>query len=226
MSHSSIMQLCYWDMRGKAQTIRYLLEYLSLPYEEKKYPMDKTSEWFEHDKLNFPTAFPNLPYLIDNEKYITETEAILQYLCKKAERRDLLGKTEDDQITVAVTRGVLTDLLFWIKDLAYDKSYEKIRDEVLSTKCEPKLAQFNKFMGKKAFLHGYITYVDFLLYQALDMLCMMKPDILSKYDNLKKFQRKFAEQNFMQDYIKSSRYVKKPYFAPFGCERFLAYGTD
>lgn len=33
----------------------------------------------------------NLPYLLDSDKVITETAAILVYVCHKANRADLLG---------------------------------------------------------------------------------------------------------------------------------------
>lgn len=33
----------------------------------------------------------NLPYLLDGDKVITETAAILVYVCHKANRADLLG---------------------------------------------------------------------------------------------------------------------------------------
>jgi len=41
------------------------------------------------------TDFPNLPYIRDLEtgKLVTESHAIVQYICYKANREDLLGKS-------------------------------------------------------------------------------------------------------------------------------------
>jgi hypothetical protein len=49
--------------------IRFLLEYLALPYEEKIYTLneEKKAEWFTKDKLTLSTDYPNLPYLKDGD---------------------------------------------------------------------------------------------------------------------------------------------------------------
>lgn len=82
--------LAYYPIRGLAQSIRNLCEYLKIAYEDKQYA--NREEWFGKDKLTFKSDFPNLPYLIDGDKYITESEAIIIYLIYKANRTDLLGK--------------------------------------------------------------------------------------------------------------------------------------
>jgi len=81
MEDSTKLLLAYWAVRGRAQAIRYFLEYLGLPYEEKRYQIEKWQEWFEQDKLSCTADFPNLPYLKDGDKIVTETEAIFIYLC-------------------------------------------------------------------------------------------------------------------------------------------------
>jgi glutathione S-transferase len=44
--------------------VRFLLEYLGLPYENKKY--SKPEEWFGKDKLEFAAEpLANLPYIKD-----------------------------------------------------------------------------------------------------------------------------------------------------------------
>lgn len=48
------------------------------------------------DPKVFP--FPNLPYLQTGKEYISETKAIIYYLCWKHDRLDLLGKTSQDKI--------------------------------------------------------------------------------------------------------------------------------
>jgi glutathione S-transferase len=60
--------LGYWPIRGIAQPIRFFLEYLGLPYEEKLYTDHQ--EWFSADYVNFAHPFANLPYLKDGEKVL------------------------------------------------------------------------------------------------------------------------------------------------------------
>jgi glutathione S-transferase len=42
------LTLGYWGIRGRAQPVRYLLEFLGLPYEEKRYT--DPAQWFGVDK--------------------------------------------------------------------------------------------------------------------------------------------------------------------------------
>jgi hypothetical protein len=65
---SNKLVLAYWPMRGLAQPLRFLLEYLGLPYEDKKY--NSHEEWFA-DKASPPfagDALANIPYLKDGDK--------------------------------------------------------------------------------------------------------------------------------------------------------------
>lgn len=40
------VNLGYWGIRGLAERIRMLLEYVGLPYEETKYGGDNSNKWF------------------------------------------------------------------------------------------------------------------------------------------------------------------------------------
>ena len=55
-------------------------------------------------------AAANLPYLLDGDKVVCESNAIIVYICHKANRADLLGDNADDQVQVATVSGVLSDL--------------------------------------------------------------------------------------------------------------------
>ena len=72
----------YWDFRGLAQPIRFLLVHLGINYEERTFTSNEQWEQTK-DKLGLP--FPNLPFLIDadNDIYLTDTLAIMKYLAGK-----------------------------------------------------------------------------------------------------------------------------------------------
>jgi len=79
--------LGYWNIRGLAAACRYLFAYLGVEFREKLYatgpaPDYDKSEWLD-EKFNLGLDLPNLPYLIDGETKLTETAAILKYICKK-----------------------------------------------------------------------------------------------------------------------------------------------
>ena len=82
------LKLGYWNMRGLAQPILYLLEYIQHPYEEDIYeqgpaPEYKISQW-TNKKHELGLDFPALPYLIDNndgiELKLTDTYTIMRYI--------------------------------------------------------------------------------------------------------------------------------------------------
>ena len=86
--------LGYWKIRGLAQQIRYLLEYIEHPYEEVLFeqgdaPSFSIQSWTSvKDTLGLD--FPNVPYLIDGDVKLTDPLAIMIYLCN-AYAPELLG---------------------------------------------------------------------------------------------------------------------------------------
>jgi len=99
--------LGYWNCQGKAQPIRYLLEYTGMKYENKIH--NDHELWFKTEKAAYKGDFPNLPYLIDGEKHLTESSAIPIYICFKAKRSDLLGRSEDEIVQTEVIKGIRND---------------------------------------------------------------------------------------------------------------------
>lgn len=92
--HPRKVKLAYWGIRGLAQTIRHLLAYSGVDFEDFSYT--EGDVWFKEDKLHLGLDFPNLPYLIDGEYNITESSAIQRYVIQKWGRADLLGKNIKD----------------------------------------------------------------------------------------------------------------------------------
>merc|ERR1711872_592073 len=93
--------LCYWDIRGLAQPIRLLLTYTGTDFEDKMLscgpaPGFDKSCWFDN-KYSLGLDFPNLPYYIDGDIKITQSNAILRYIARK---NDLVGKNETEKAMV------------------------------------------------------------------------------------------------------------------------------
>jgi len=79
--------LGYWNIRGLAAPLRYLMYYCGVEFEDKQYacgpgPDFDKSSWL-NEKFTLGLALPNLPYLIDEEVKLTETLAIAKYICAK-----------------------------------------------------------------------------------------------------------------------------------------------
>jgi len=84
--------LGYWAIRGLAEPIRMLHAFLGVPLREDRYgsgffPTATKSfgEWqsLKRDMEADGLALPNLPYYIDGDVKLTESVAILRYICEK-----------------------------------------------------------------------------------------------------------------------------------------------
>ncbi len=113
--------LGYWGIRGVGEKIRHLLEYCSIPYEQEIYGCEDSDRWFCGDKERLSAKNPaiSLPYLIDGDKVITESDAICVHICLKANRLDLLGRTIDEKVTLATVYGIFKDFYSFYLKLVY-----------------------------------------------------------------------------------------------------------
>ncbi|MED6278465.1 hypothetical protein CHARACLAT_024081 [Characodon lateralis] len=73
------------------------------------------------------------------------------------------------------------------------------------------LKLFSDFLGQRKWFAGdKITYVDFIMYEMLDMQRMFHPPCLDNFKNLKAFLDRFEALDRVAAYIKSDRYIKEP----------------
>jgi len=87
-----------------------------------------------------------LPYLIDGDFKLTESNAINQYIIARSEHKELLGKNIQDQARVESLLGVFLDFRKTIGVLFYDQEWETKLPGILE-KSEIKLELLNNFYG-------------------------------------------------------------------------------
>lgn len=68
-------------------------------------------------------TFPNLPYLIEGEYKITESEAIQSYIIERSNKPELLGKDLKDRGIVRNLIGVIGDMHKFYADLFFDPKH-------------------------------------------------------------------------------------------------------
>lgn len=86
-----------------------MLEYLGLPYVDKKYT--DPNEWFGVDKVAYKDdPLVNIPYIKDGGKVIFQSPALPLYLVGKSRRNEMLGKTVEEQVFVAQGDSLSQDL--------------------------------------------------------------------------------------------------------------------
>jgi len=207
----SVPVLCYWELRGLAQPIRLLLNYTETEFEDRKLvhgpaPGYDRSCWTDV-KFNLGLDFPNLPYYVDGEVKITQSNAILRYIARK---NDMVGKTEKEKVRVDMMADEYMDLRNgWIK-LCYNPDFENLKDTYL-TELPKKLQQFSDFLGNKPWFAGEsLTFVDFAMYEMLDQHKYLAPDCLRQMDNLQKFQQRIEGLPKISEFMKSTKFLKAP----------------
>ncbi|XP_073906914.1 glutathione S-transferase Mu 2 isoform X1 [Castor canadensis] len=208
------MTLGYWDIRGLAHAIRLLLEYTDSSYEEKRYTLGDApdydrSQWLS-EKFTLGLDFPNLPYLIDGARKITQSNAILRYIARK---HDLCGETEEEKIRVDILENQLMDTRMELARICYNPDFEKLKPEFLEGLPE-KMKLYSQFLGKRPWFAGdKITFVDFIAYDFLDQHRIFEPKCLDAFPNLKDFLSRFEGLKKISAYMKSSRFLPAPMFA-------------
>uniref|UniRef100_A0A452IPV0 Glutathione S-transferase n=1 Tax=Gopherus agassizii TaxID=38772 RepID=A0A452IPV0_9SAUR len=205
------MVLGYWDIRGLAHAIRLLLEYTGTAYEDKMYscgeaPDYDKSQWInEKEKLGLD--FPNLPYLIDGQTKLTQSNAILRYIARK---HKLCGETEEEMLRVDMLENQAMDFRMSLVMISYNPDFEKVKLGYLEQLPE-KLKLVSQFLGKRKWFAGEkITFVDFLMYDILDQNRMFEPKCLDQFQNLKDFLDRFEALEKIAAYMSSSRFMKTP----------------
>ncbi|XP_066456354.1 glutathione S-transferase Mu 4-like isoform X2 [Eleutherodactylus coqui] len=206
-----MMILGYWDIRGLGHAIRLLLEYTGTHYEEKRYvegggPDNDRSQWLA-DKEKLGLDFPNLPYLLDGDVKLTQSNTILRYIACK---HGLCGDTETEKNFVSLLENEALDLRMQIAYLSYDPEFEKRKGPYLE-KLPSVLARYSRFLGERHWFVGdKITLADFVIYDGLDQHKILDPTCLQNFKNLQDFLVRFERLPAIAAYLKTSKCRRIP----------------
>ncbi|CEM22076.1 unnamed protein product [Vitrella brassicaformis CCMP3155] len=208
--------LGYWDIRGLAQPCRLLLEYSNVPFEDKKYALEATPEggwsaksWLDV-KHTLGVEFSNLPYMIDGDVKISQTNAIMRHICRNYNPK-LLGEGPHEMARVDMCADVVMDYRNTIVKVAYGPDFDTNFKAWVETTMSKFLKCFSDHLADKEWLVGkQITFPDFHLYELLDQTRLMKKDALDEYGNLKAYCDRFEALPAISSYMKSSRFMARP----------------
>ena len=205
--------IAYWKIRGLAQPARLILGYGKADFEDRMYecgdaPTFDRSSW-NNVKHTFGLDFPNLPYLIDDEVKITQSNAILRYLARKF---DLIGETEEQIVRMDMIENQAMDFRNGFTRLCYgsNKDNFKEKSEIYKEQVKNILGMFDKFLGiaHKWFAGEKLTFVDFIMYEALDHHRLFAEKLLEPYDNLKTFMKNFEALPQIKEFMESEKCFK------------------
>ncbi|XP_055943831.1 glutathione S-transferase-like [Argiope bruennichi] len=192
--------LGYWNFRGMAEPIRYLLHYKKVDFEDKQYTSG--GEDWEKEKFDLGLDFPHLPYYIDGDIKLTQSVTILRYLAKKYE---LDGKNDHERYKIYMVEQQSVDLWKSLRSVVMSNDYEILRKEFLENipehfKC------FEEFLRGKNYLVGEdITYVDFMVFESLDFYTTFHGTALDDFRILKAYWGKMKKLPELQFYVNSCK---------------------
>lgn len=209
-------KLGYWGVRALAQFNRNLLVYKGVEFEDKQYkfgsaPDFDRSDWLK-EKFNLGLPFPNLPYYIDGDVKLTQSLAILRYLGRK---HDLAARNEQENMELDVLEQQARDLsMGLLYSTAPNPNHQEARKKYEDNLVNVLKPWAEHLQGRKWALGDRLTYVDFLLYEALDWNHEFKPDAFKGYPVLLEYLKKFEELPNLKEYFASSKYSKYPILGP------------
>ena len=100
----------YWNIKGLASALRMSCHFAGVPYKVHSYALDETfnrDEWLTQAKLELKekNAYINLPYVIDGDIVITQSNACMSYLGRK------LNQWGNDEISIIKCEQLLCELM-------------------------------------------------------------------------------------------------------------------
>ncbi|GFS39619.1 glutathione S-transferase Mu 1 [Nephila pilipes] len=201
--------LGYWNIRGLAEPVRYILYYKNVDFVDKRYQSGK-DDWIK-EKFTLGLDFPNLPYYIEGDLKLTQSSAILRYVARKY---GLDGKDDQEKLRVALAEQQITDLHYSLVYLVKSSDYEAAKKEFVKN-LPIQLKRWNNFLGDRKFLAGdNLTYVDFMAYDVFDFIRIIHESALDDFPAILAFQNRIKTLPELQEYMKSPMYIKWPIFNP------------
>nr|KAG5711305.1 hypothetical protein BaRGS_006002 [Batillaria attramentaria] len=191
--------------------MRLLLNYVGEEFEDVQYEQGDAPEYSREAWLKVkPTLgldFPNLPYYIDGDIKITQSNAILRYIARK---HGLLGKTEQERVNVDMMLENAMDFRNGVVRMVYNPNYEKLLEEY-KPRCKEILAGFEKWLSNKKWFAGEnLTVADFPMYELLDQHRLMIPGVLDNYPKLTAFMDAFEALPNIKKYMASDKFMARP----------------
>lgn len=204
----------YWNLRARGSSLKYLLSYCKVDFEDVQYDTAPDgSSWFGV-KNSLGLAFPNIPYLIDGDIKLTENIAIHQYIAQ-AYNPVLAGKSLKDRGRVYMLGLNLNDTKVAMHTKSFEPTSTKATiGEIGVGGIKPVVA----FLGSKAFLIGdYPTWPDFYFLETIFMIKYMLGDgneLYKIYPTLEAYVKKMSELAGLKEFLNSSKFIKGPFSHP------------
>jgi len=210
------IEMGYWAIRGLGAPCRMMLEHAALDYTD--YQVKEPGQWFGPKKEEIKKMNPlaNLPYLIDGDVCVCQTNAVLSYL---GDRCGLNGKTVAERLLIVQFLEEVYDLRNRVIELVYPFK-EVCRDQAdhdskmaahLGGGAKDNYAKFEECVTGPFLLGEEICTGDFHLFEMLDQHEIMAKktgaeSLLTGYPKLTAFHAAFKAAPTLAKYFASDSY--------------------
>jgi glutathione S-transferase len=213
-TEGALPTLTYFDVRGRAEVIRLILEETGQPYRERRIQI---TEWAAL-KSTFP--FGQVPLYEEGELSIPHSHAIYRYLARK---HGLCGGSEAERIRTDVVEETFVDLQNALGTFYWSPQFHEKRDEYESTTLPALLDKAQWLLVQNRGGDGYwvgegLTFVDFCAWHFLDYVRPFSQRTLDRFEKLAAFKRRIESRPRVAAYLTSERRPRTQTvpMAPFG----------
>ncbi|KAL4441324.1 hypothetical protein ABPG74_013619 [Tetrahymena malaccensis] len=195
----------YLEFSPRGLAVRYVLELAHQPYIEARYS-SLSFNCYRQNKIEIGLDFPNLPYLIDGDFSITESQNIENYLIELKNQQSLYG--EGKQKYRVDNIRFLCDHLF---SIIYQESKQiEEGSNNLNSQVIPKIQQLKKALGNKTFFFNKLTIADIYAYIALKYFQINFSNAYNEFaSSFDPFFRRFEQIPSIKKFNQSNKLFKQ-----------------
>jgi glutathione S-transferase len=196
--------LYYFDSRGRAESIRLLLAYAGVPFEDKGL---KGEVWHAEYKASSPLG--QMPYVIeqgpDGDLAIPQTGAIHRHFARVY---GLYGASEREHVAADVAYDTALDVRSAMSSFRFGPTWgdEAARAKFLSETLVRGFDRLAKLLGDRAFFAAATpTFADIFAFDTLDVHLQLWPDCLAGFPTLRAFFERVRALPTLQNHLASRR---------------------
>jgi glutathione S-transferase len=205
-------EITYFDIRGRAEPIRRLLEEVGVEYDD----VQIASEQWPARKSRLP--FGQLPMFREGDLEVVQSHAIYRHL---ARRHGLAGEDEAQRLRCDVAVEAIRDIDEFVGSLLWRPDFEAQREAIVKNELPPRLRALSRFFGDGAGQPDHwagesLTLADIFAFAFLEDLEALFPGSLVLCENLAAFRARFAERPRIAAYLDSARRPAAIMYGPVG----------
>ena len=198
-------KLTYFDLRGRAETIRLMLRTMSVEFQDHR--VVSSEPWSDLKPL---LPFGGLPLYEADGVYIPESHAISRHLARSF---GWLGANSAMDARADATQDALAEAQEDLWRFAWVENYHEVMEPYAAAQLEPRLQRLQAWFehegpgapgqGARFWVADSPIHVDFLAFVYLDEIDAFFPKTLNRFEALAAFHRRIGEIPAVADYIAS-----------------------